>query len=255
MAAGTRLLEMINTERGFAVIEPGIAEKAMAMGSSRPGTIEGEFLRSAMQYKAFPIAMMSRHLVRGMEGYRAGDHGKYMVGTAVSLTVMGALAMQLKEVGKGRDPRDMTAPTFWGAAFIQGGGAGIFGDFLNSSLTRSNQSFYMAALGGPTAGFADDLAKLTGANITATQEGKDAHFGRDMANFMRRNTPGTSLWYTRTAMDRMMWDRLQEIMDPQAGQQFRRMEDRARKETGQEFWWQPGQALPSRLPGPTTAPR
>jgi len=254
LEAGTKLLEMVNTERGFAVIEPGIAEKAMAMGSSRPGTIEGEFLRSAMQYKAFPIAMMSRHLVRGMEAYRAGDHGKYMIATGVSLTAMGALAMQLKDIGKGKDPQDMTTATFWGKAFIQGGGAGIFGDFLNSNLTRSNQSFYMAALGGPMGGLMDDVGKLTGANITASQEGKDAHFGRDMANFMRRNTPGTSLWYTRTAMDRMMWDRLQEIVDPQAGQQFRRMEDRARKETGQQFWWQPGQALPQRLPGPTTAP-
>jgi hypothetical protein len=247
--AATRLLEMINTERGFAVIEPGIAEKAMVMGQSRPGTIEGEFFRSSMQYKAFPISMMSRHLVRGMESYRAGDHGRYMAALLVSLTAMGGLAVQLKEVAKGKDPRDMTDWKFWGASFLQGGGAGIVGDFLGASLSRADQSFYATVFGGPTGGLLDDLSKLSGGNLSATAEGKDTNFGRELARFARRNTPGTSLWYTRLALDRMLWDRLQELTDRDAGRSFRRMEDRARKETKQEFWWKPGNALPSRAPG------
>ena len=245
LEAGTRLLEMINTERGFAVVEPGAVERAMTLGRTQPGTIEGEFLRSSMQYKAFPITMMTRHMMRGL---KAGDSGKYMIGLAVGLTLMGGFAMQLKAVANGRDPRDMTDWKFWGAAFFQGGGTGILGDFLNSALTRADRSFYMTAIGGPTAGLLDDLAKLTGANITATTEGKDAHFGRDLANFVRRNTPGTSLWYSRLAVDRLMWDRVQELADPEYQRAFRRIEDRARRENNQQFWWGPGDRGPDRAP-------
>ena len=244
----TRLLEMINTERGFAVIEPGAAEKAVVLGSTRAGSWSGEFWRASAQYKAFPVSMMARHMVRGMQAYRAGDHGRYMVGLTVSLTAMGALAMQLKEVAKGKDPRDMSDWKFWGAAFFQGGGAGILGDFLNSSLTRADRSFYMTAIGGPTAGLIDDFMKLTGANIAATAEGKNANFGRDMANFVRRNTPGSSIWYTRLALDRLMWDRVQQLADPEASRAFSRMESRAQQETGQRFWWGPGDAAPERAP-------
>lgn len=246
--AGTRLLEMVNTERGFAVVEPGAAEQALTLGRSRAGTVEGEFLRASAQYKAFPVSMMTRHLMRGVQSAQAGDHGRYMAGLVVSLTAMGALAMQMKELAKGRDPQDMTRWQFWGGAFFQGGGAGILGDFLNAGLTRADQSFYMTAIGGPTAGLLDDLGKLTGANITATAKGKDAHFGRDLANFVRRNTPGTSLWYARLGLDRLLWDQLQQVVDPEAPRAFRRMEDRARQETGQRYWWGPGDTAPERAP-------
>jgi len=220
----------------------------------RPGSIEGELIRSMAQYKAFPVSMMAKHMMRGMEGYRGGDHGKYMVGLVASLTMMGALAVQLKEIAKGKDARDMGDWRFWGAAFMQGGGAGIFGDFLNSATTRADQSLYMAFFAGPTGSLIDEAAKTTFGQAGKIGDDKETNIGRDMARFLRRNTPGTSLWYSRLALDRLLWDRLQEVADPNAGASFRRMEDRARKETGQQFWWQPGQDAPTRLPGVATAP-
>ena len=245
--AATRLLEMIDAERGFAVLEPGAAERALTLQGTRGGTWAGEFWRSTAQYKSFPITMMTRHIMRGVsEGGMAG--GAYLARLVVGLTAAGALAMQMKEVAKGKDPRDMTTPGFWGAAFFQGGGAGIFGDFLNSAVTRSDRSFYMTAIGGPTAGLLDDLMKLTGANIQATAEGKDANFGADFARFVRRNTPGTSIWYARLAMDRLLWDQLQAVIDPDHGRAWSRTEQRARQETRQEFWWRPGEASPDRAP-------
>lgn len=246
--AASRLLELVNTETGFAVVEPGALERALLLGRSQAGTLSGEFLRATMQYKSFPVSMMTRHLARGIEAYRAGDRGRYMVATVVSLTAMGALAMQLKAIAQGRDPRDMTDAKFWGAAFFQGGGAGIFGDFLNAGLNRADRGFYMAAIGGPTMGLADDLARLTGSNIQGAAEGKDTHFGAELARFVQRNAPGTSLWYARLALDRMMWDRLHELADPDVGRRFRRIEQRALKEANQRFWWGPGDRAPERAP-------
>jgi hypothetical protein len=142
----------------------------------------------------------------------------------------------------------MTAPGFWPAAFLQGGGAGIVGDFLNSSLNRADQSFYMSAIGGPTAGLIDDVTRLTTANISATTEGRDANWGRDAARFVRRNTPGSTIWYGRLAFDRLMFDQLQAMLDPNHGRAWNRTEQRARQETRQEFWWRPGEVGPDRGP-------
>lgn len=250
--AATRLLEMVNTERGFAILEPGVTERALILGDTKAGTLPGEFWRASAQYKAFPITMLTRHIYRGMNAgdgkYVAAASGAYLARLAIGMTFFGALAMQMKEVAKGKDPRDMSDWRFWGAAFAQGGGAGIFGDFLNSAVTRSDRSFYMTAIGGPTAGLVDDVMKLTGANIGATAEGKDANWGRDFAAFVRRNAPGTSLWYSRLALDRLMWDQLQSLLDPDHHRSWARTEQRARQETRQEFWWRPGETGPDRAP-------
>jgi uncharacterized protein YoaH (UPF0181 family) len=248
--AATRILEAVNAETRFAIPEPGAAERALTLRGTRRGTVEGELIRSAMQYKSFPITIMTTHLVRGMNAARTGgDYGRYLASFMVGMTLMGAVGMQLKAISQGRDPRDMTDPSFWGAAFAQGGGAGLLGDFLYTGISRADSSFYMAMVGGPIGGLVDDLAKIGGMNIQALgDDQKERSFGADMARFVRRNTPGTSLWYTRAAMDRMVWDQLQEMLDPDAGRRFRQMERRAYRDFNQEFWWRPGDASPARAP-------
>jgi hypothetical protein len=49
-------------------------------------------------------------------------------------------------------------------------------------------------------------------------------------------------------VDRLLWDNLQRVADPEAPRAFQRMEDRARKETQQRFWWGPGDNAPERAP-------
>lgn len=246
--ASSKILELVNREMDYAIPTPGAFERTLMLGKSKPGTIAGEFLRSSMQYKAFPVTMMTMHLMRGLDGYAAGDKGAYLIGTAIGTTMLGALAMQLKAVAQGKDPRDMKDPKFWGAAFAQGGGAGVLGDFLYSSVTRADRSFYMTMIGGPTAGFIDDLAKLTGANINQAAEHKDTHFGGELARFIRMNTPGSSLWYTRLATDRLIFDQLTKALDPMAGNTFSRLQEKAQKDYHQRFWWRPGQTAPERGP-------
>ena len=90
--------------------------------------------------------------------------------------------------------------------------------------------------------------RLIGGNISAIADDGDANFGRDFARFVRRYTPGSSLWYARLAADRLMWDQLQALLDPKAATAWRRMEQRAQKDFGQRFWWRPGQTAPNRAP-------
>jgi uncharacterized protein YoaH (UPF0181 family) len=246
--AATRLLEMVQAETRFAIPEPGAAERALTLRGTQRGTIEGEFLRSTMQYKSFPITMMTTHLMRGINQARQGDHGRYVASLVVGLTAMGALSMQLRQIAQGKDPRDMTSHRFWGAAFAQGGGSGLLGDFLYTGVSRADSSFYMNTVGGPIGSLVDDIAKIAGLNVAAIEADKDRAFGADLARFVRRNTPGTSLWYTRLAVDRLVWDALQDQVDPKAQQRWRQLERRAFRDYGQEYWWRPGQGAASRAP-------
>jgi uncharacterized protein YoaH (UPF0181 family) len=248
--AATRLLEMVQAETRFAIPEPGAAERALTLRGTRRGTFEGEFMRSIMQYKSFPITMMTTHLMRSLNQARQGDYGRYFASLVVGLTAMGALSIQLRQIAQGKDPRDMNDYRFLGAAFAQGGGSGLIGDFLYTSVSRTDGSFAMNTIGGPIGGLMDDLAKIAGLNIAAAAEDKDRAFGADLARFVRRNTPGTSLWYTRLAVDRLVWDALQDQVDPKAQQRWRQLERRAYRDYQQEYWWRPGQAAASRAPEP-----
>ena len=50
-------------------------------------------------------------------------------------------------------------------------------------------------------------------------------------------------WYTKLAVDRLLSDKLQTLLDPQYRQSFRRAEDRAKKQGG-GYWWGPGENRP-----------
>ncbi len=130
----TRYLEMINTETNFAVPSNSIRGRTFLTGETQPGTFTGETLRSVAMYKNFGVTVVNTHLMRGMTLDKTSSKGGYYANLLISTTLMGALAMQLKEISKGRDPRDMFGDSeetakFWFAAFLQGGGLGIFGRF------------------------------------------------------------------------------------------------------------------------------
>lgn len=243
----TRLMEMIETETNFAVPSSSLRGRVALTGDTRPGTISGELTRSFAMYKNFGVTLVNTHLMRGVTQEGAKRKGRYLADLIISTTVMGALALQLKEMSKGRDPRPMDDNAFWLAAFFQGGGLGIFGDFIYSSENRFGGGLEQT-VAGPVVGFFDDLGKLTIGNLIEAAKGEDTNIARETIRFAARYTPGSSLWYTRLATERMIVDQLQLWADPKARSNMRRMETRYRRETRQRYWWRPGQTEPSRAP-------
>jgi hypothetical protein len=71
--------------------------------------------------------------------------------------------------------------------------------------------------------------------------------GRDVVKLLKQEAPGSSLWYTRLAFERLVADQLQEAIDPGYRKSWRDMKRKAR-EKGQEFWWEPGETSPERAP-------
>lgn len=242
----TRMMEMIETETNFAVPSTSVRGRLALTGDTRPGTIAGELTRSFAMYKNFGVTLVNTFVSRGLNMKGIGK-GKYFANLIISTTLMGALALQLKEMAKGRDPRPMTDPAFWGAAFLQGGGLGIYGDFAFADVNRYDRGL-AETIAGPVVGFADDVRKLTVGNLLQAAKGEDTDIAKETIKFVSRYTPGSSLWYGRLAVERMITDQLQLMLDPKAPKNFRRLEKRYKRDYGQSYWWRPGQTEPRRAP-------
>lgn len=253
---GMKLLEMIQSETEFAVPSGSLRGRAALISDVRPGTLQGELLRSFAMYKSFAVTLFNTHIMRMVTQKGHAARARYAAELVISTTLMGALAIQMKELAKGRDPRPMAgdrASEFWGAALMQGGGLGIFGDFLGAATTNRFGGGLAETLAGPVAGFVNDAARLTIGNAVELAQGKDTKAGAELVNFLRRYTPGAGVWYYAQAAQRMIFDEIQKAIDPDALERFRRQEQKYRREQGQRFWWRPGRALPDRAPNLSNA--
>lgn len=250
-----KMLGMITDESETAVLNPDLATRAITTGGgSQRGTLPGELMRSAMQFKSFPVAMMSRHWRRmmdtpqGMEGAPAiANRAAYGAAMMVSLTALGAVAFQTKQLVSGKDPVDMTTNKFWLKAMSQGGGLGFVGDMVLGDTTQDRSpldSFGKMVL-GPTFGSVAEAWELTKGNIDESLAGKDTHAGAEALRFARGHLPLTNLWYAKAAFDHMGLFAIQEAMSPGY---LQRIQGKARKDWGQEYWWAPDESTPSRGP-------
>jgi hypothetical protein len=219
-----------------------------ALSGGRPGTIPGEFMKSALTYKTYTLSLMFKQIdqISRIESMTA--KAAYIGFVPAALTLMGAVSIQLREIDKGRDPRSMIDGKFWLAALLSGGGIGIFGDFFASSTSRVGLGPLGTAM-GPGAGMINDLATYVGPNIAAAANDKPTHFGRGMVELMRRYMPITSShWAIAPAADRLLSDNLQLLLDPDARKVWGDAEKKRVKEYGNRSWWPHGENLPSRGP-------
>lgn len=251
-ASGQRLAEkytaMILRETRYAVPEGTVRAQAL-LTTGRAGTLMGEASRNFAQFKSFSVAVMLLHGGQVMRELAAGNKVRgaaYAGGLLITSTLLGALALQLKEIAGGRDPRDMASWGFWGAALLQGGGLGIYGDFLFSGVNRFGGGL-TGTIAGPLVGRLDQLRNRTVGNTLEAAEGGRTNAGRELVQTLREWTPGGSLWYARLAYNRVLLDQLQTLVDPEAKAAFRRQEATRKRDFGNAFWWRPGRMTPEFL--------
>lgn len=260
---GLRLAEMIEMQTRMAVPETTLWTRAKLIGNNKPGTFQGEFMRSWAMFRSFSLTATylfgEEFVLRSARTARPGMAlAGYGVGILAALTLAGGLTIQARQIVQGNDPRDMRDPKFWGAALTQGGGLGILGDLFYATETRAGKSAAMTSW-GPAAALAADAWNLTGGNVMEVAaglgEGEDlgeavegAKIGRDAVRFAGRYAPWASIWWARTAWDRMVMDQLQKVVDPEADEDFARQVRRMEREYGQGQWWPQGEVLPERAP-------
>ncbi|MGO6665131.1 hypothetical protein [Rhizobium ruizarguesonis] len=238
-----RLMSAIIDERHFAVVEPDARIRGkMSLGLQR-GTVIGEAVRSATQFKSFPMTFMMTHLMRGLTQGSMSNRAYRTTQLLITMTIAGAVTSQMQSIIAGRDPQNMADPKFWMQSFIRGGGGGMLADFVYSSTTRGKEGITQY-LAGPAPG-----ALIAGAgDLAQTIAGNGELKGKTLADHLKAWTPGSSLWYTKAATDRLIFDNIQAMIDPNYRQSFNRYEKRMKKDFGQTFWWAPGDGLPQRAP-------
>lgn len=244
MGVLNKYLEFQSEMQTFAVPEPDARSRAIATLGMKRGTAAGEAMRSLFQFKGFPTSVILTHFYRGMYETGMKSQLNYIGQLAIGTTVMGLIALEAKEILKGNEPRPITIDNL-GAAFLQGGGAGIMGDFLHAGAFGSNRygQDIFTSLSGPMVGLAKDVTRVTLGQVGKGIEGEDINFLGDLARTGRRYVPiASSLWYTRLLFDRAVFDQLELLADPKAPKRFRQAEQRQYRDFGNRPYFPKGKS-------------
>jgi len=213
----------------YAVIEPDAKIKAKMTQGLLAGTYLGEAIRFIGQFKAFPMSIVYKTLSREASFWRAGNKARAISGVSsvlVTSALLGYVSMTAKDILKGRSARDPLKAKTWTAAFLQGGGLGIYGDVLFQE-TRSGADIAASML-GPVPLSAFDV--LQGIKYGVSGEGDKA--ARQAYRVISTNIPFLNLFYTKTAFDYLIGYQMMETMNPGV---LKRMEKRMEKDYNQEF--------------------
>lgn len=228
-----KLRTYLTDQTQFLALEPDAKTRAILLRGTQAGTKMGEFMRFVMQFKSFTGAYMQKIL--GRELYGRGYEGSSILGALrngngelqglaqliVTSTIMGYASLQLKALSKGQvvtEPKDrgQAAQQFL-AAMLQGGGMGIYGDFLFGQASRFGGGMLETAAGpviSEGARIADLYHKFLGDSV---EQGPTEAARRAGANVYREvigNTPFINLFYSKMALDYLVHYRVQEQLNP-----------------------------------------
>lgn len=191
-----------------------------------------ELLHWVTTFRAFPVTSMRQESERLFSGN--GRPGRIeTVMALVRLMAMGMalgyLSMTAEDLLEGCKPRDPRDGRSWLAAFVKGGSAGFYGDFILGNLNQFGRDSTESPA-GPAAGDGDDLAGIW------TQMRKGSRVGQNLARFIQNSIPGTTLSCVRSAVDYLITYAIYDMMKPGF---FTRVRKHAKKENSQNFFMQP----------------
>ncbi len=226
-------------EQGMAVIEAGLREKTLINVGAR-GTKTGEIFRGITQFKSFSVAFLMRHGSRTMAQEGLKGKAAYAIPLFVMTTLLGGLVVQLKELLNGNDPQTMwdsddpkKASSFFVRSAVQGGGLSFLGDILVAGTDTSGRDAN-SFVAGPLGSDFTALLGLTVGNLTQYNEGKDTNFGNEAFRFVKGKVPAQNLWYTKAAINRMVFDEMQDTIAP--GYREKALRKAERQQDRERFW-------------------
>lgn len=245
-----RFRTMIHDTIDNTTSEPRMRERIGLIGSGglRAGTIWGEFARSFGQFRGFLQTILGRHLAPATQGYAGYAPAALMAHFIVASALAGWFSMNAKLISRGEAPRSFVGADaaetakIWGAAMAQGGGLGIYGDYLFGEQNRNGLEFTLSSVGGPAIGDMEQILQVirqaTHGGAISPTTGKSQIPG-ELVRIGSHNIPLINLWYTRLALDYFVLWRMQEAVSPGY---LRRYEDRVKNQQGSDFILNPTSA-------------
>jgi len=216
----------------FAVIQPDARVKGIMKQGTLAGTPIGEAVSFLGQFKGFPIAIYNKVIGRDIAYMKAGPNqdigrgARGIAATIVTSALLGYASMTIKDLLKGRSPRDPSKLKTVLASLLQGGGLGLYGDVLFKE--QRDGATIIAGLAGPTATTVADV--LLAVNYGIRGEGGNA--GKAAYRAVTSNIPFLNLFYIKTAYDYLIGFNMMETMSPGA---LKRVERRMKKDYNQEY--------------------
>jgi len=218
----------INDNVDVALLQPGVRTRTTLLGA---GTADDPWSQSRRMFAQLKSVPMSTHKLlsriassdpeKAAEGFMDAMKGKGdirgMAEFMSGATVLGGVAMMLKKITEGNDPRiDFTTLENAAQAFVRGGAGGLYGDYLFGAYKSSYQ--ISKNLAGPVFGEALDLVDI----YARFDSDKDLSRQEQLAiqrtlKWTARNTPGGNLFYTKWALDKAVWENAYEANDPGYG--------------------------------------
>ncbi len=223
-------------EVNTVMLTPDARTRQWQTWGAKPGSFVGEAARGAMQFKSFPITFIQKVMApiwRGMPGQKMSGRIANLGLLMAQTTFFGYVAMEMKRLARGEKPyfasENANLAQVATAAFIQGGGAGIFGDFLLSESNRFGGGLAETMV-GPAGGLLGDVHRLWALGLRG--ELKKADFLNAGLNY----TPYANLFYTRGLLDYAVLYSARESLSPGW---LRRKEANMKRESGREYIWPP----------------
>ena len=101
-------------------------------------------------------------------------------------------------------------------------------------------------MAGPTMGPLSSMLLVNPMNALKNRiEGKETHLGAQTLQSVKGFVPANNVWYTKAALDHLVWQRLMEWASPGYLGNIR---SKTLQEYGQDWWWEPGEVAPDRQP-------
>ncbi|WP_430613729.1 hypothetical protein [Acinetobacter baumannii] len=221
----------IFNEESVAVIEAGVRERSI-INLGDAGTIQGELGRTLFQFKGFPLAYMLRI---GHRAFAQGDiksRATFLVSLLAYQTLAGAFIVQLQNLANGKNPEPVFTPDFFGKSILKGGGLSFMGDLMSALSDPTGRSFgdFVA---GPLVSQGGKLGMLLTGMGNNFIEGKESTRAMEIANTLKGNLPFQNIWYSKLIIDRMLYSKLQNMIDPDyLPKTQQRLEN-----LGNSYWW------------------
>lgn len=237
---------LVYTTSREMVPDATVEASVMLRGTTRPDTLSGMILHSFSMYKNFPVTFWMTYGRLGLASAdNVGGRVGFYAGLIASMTMVGAIGVQMREVAKGREPMPIdTLPAFaqfFGKSFLAGGALSIWGDFLFTGVNEYGKG-PQDVIGGPVASMLGDITDFALGDALEYVQSGDADFSpmlKKGASLLERYTPGSSIWYARLALERAVWDRLDELSDPDAYRKRRRAMEKQKNDFGNEYYLPP----------------
>lgn len=245
-----RLGMYLDDAADHGAVRPGVRERAMVMGNLRPGDKSYMLWRALAQFKMWPLAAANQILGREIAMSLSKKEMASNIGLLLALsTAGGAVRMAVNDAATGHVQRDYRSPVTLLAALAQGGGLGIYGDFLFGETSRLGAGG-LATMVGPIGSDVDKLYRMFNdfkLEMKDHPEKALPHLWPDLARFAVGHIPFANLIYLKGGLDYLAWYHLYEAASPGWWERTNR---RIAREQGRTMsGYEPGGGVPGGVPG------